>query len=104
MKTWYLTREPNLVHKGSVVPTGAKIYLTPDQAKLHQAKIVKTEPPDNQEKSFVLSDYSEYLGSKIQESEQEVTASKNKQKNKRISDDDDESEDKTPGVSPGRGV
>ena len=69
MKTWYLTREANVVHKNCVVPVGAKIYLDETQAKLHAQKIVKTEPPDKKQKSFVLEDYSEYLDDKIKDAE-----------------------------------
>ena len=63
MKTWYLTREGSrdIIHKGKVIPPGHKIYLSEQQAKLHQAGIVKTEPPDSPQGAIILEDYFEHL-------------------------------------------
>ena len=63
MKTWYLTREgaEDLIHKGHKIPAGHKIFLSDAQAKLHQNKIIKTEPPDSPQEAIILNEYFEHL-------------------------------------------
>ncbi len=82
MKTWYLTREGSgdIIHKGKIIPPGHKIYLSEQQAKLHQEKIIKTEPPDSPQGTIILEDYFEHL---------EVI---NNQKQTKITDDPQERE------------
>lgn len=47
MKVWYQNRmETSVTHRGKQIGKDQKIWLTPDQAKLHgDQKVQKCEPP-----------------------------------------------------------
>lgn len=59
-KDWYQNRmETSVTHRGQNIPKDKKLYLSEEQAKIHNAngeKVAKTNPPENDDEVGVLAD------------------------------------------------
>ncbi|MGK7895892.1 MAG: hypothetical protein AB4372_20330 [Xenococcus sp. (in: cyanobacteria)] len=63
MKNWYQVQEEglNIIHRGKTAKPGELVYLTKDQAKLHDKSVAKADkPPAKIAQVTAASDFNEW--------------------------------------------
>ena len=84
---WYLNREAGRVnHRGQDIPEGKKIYLSQDQAKLHNRsseKVAKCSAPTDQKEAAVLADWEIFQSKDLSEADSKPDSKVERQKKRR---------------------